>query len=44
MWQVICKVDNGQVGKLLTRSWMRAAFQYAVWRLRGRATTLGRYV
>ena len=43
MWQVTCEVGAGQTGKLVTDSWFRAAWQYIVWRLKGRAATLAPY-
>lgn len=43
MWQVTCEVGAGQTGKLVTDSWSRAAWQYVLWRLKGRAATLARY-
>ena len=43
MWQVVCEVGNGQTGKLVTGSWLKAAIQYVVWRVKGRATSIERY-
>ena len=43
MWQVTCEVGAGQTGKLVTDSWFRAAWQYVLWRLKGRAVTFARY-
>ena len=43
MWQVTCEVGNSQTGKLVTNSWIRAAWQYVAWRLKGRRVAMARY-
>ena len=43
MWQVTCEVGNGQTGKLVSDSWLKAAWQYVAWRLKGRRVAMARY-
>ena len=43
MWQVTCEVGNGQTGKLVSDSWVRAAWQYVAWRIKGRRVAMARY-
>ena len=43
MWQVICDVEGGKTGKLVTDSWLKAVAQLVVWRLKRRTTTMERY-
>ena len=44
MWLVKCDLPDGSVGKLVTGSWFKAALQFGRWRLKGRHTTLTKYV
>lgn len=44
MWAVRSDLGDGTIGKVVTRSWLRAAAVYAAWRLKGRPATIGRYV
>jgi hypothetical protein len=43
MWQVRCELGEGQVGKLVTRSWLLAAIQFVLWTMKGRPAVMQRY-
>ena len=43
MWQVTCEVGNGQTGKLVTDSRLKALLQFVAWRIKGRKVAMARY-